>query len=165
LSVDAQEFVPRSEDWAMSDGFAEDVRQGKLEVEREERAVRIIVAFFRRVRWKKRRCDKAAARAGRDTAAGSAQAGALAAGNIEQFDRFQRLRRYVRACSCVCAHARTCTETLRSLACSSMHTCTHTHTHTPVTGQLFRAWTTQRPRVVLWKSTHVRPKCAWTCRV
>ena len=131
LSVDAQEFVPRSEDWAMSDGFAEDVRQGKLEVEREERAVRIILAFFRRVRWKKRRRDKAAARAGRvDTAAGSAQAGALAAGNIEQFDRFQRLRRYVRAFSCVCAHARTCTETLRPLhvqACTHAHTHTHTH--------------------------------------
>jgi hypothetical protein len=103
LSADAPAFASVPEDWTLNDGFEveESVRLDELELEREERAVGIIVAFFRSVRWKKRRRDKAMAQAeGATHGIGAANAaGMLSLGqNLEQFDRYQRLKRYVSAC-------------------------------------------------------------------
>jgi hypothetical protein len=113
LSADVPAFVPRPEDWTLNDGFEveESVQLDELELEREERAVGIIVAFFRSVRWKKRRRDKAVALAeGANHGIGAVNAAEMLsfAQNLEQFDRFQRLKRYVSACNHVCVRAHAC---------------------------------------------------------
>ena len=112
-AADVPAFVPRPEDWTLNDGFEveESVQLDELELEREERAVGIIVAFFRSVRWKKRLRDKAVALAeGTNHGIGAVNAAGMLsfAQNLEQFDRFQRLKRYVSACNHVCVRAHAC---------------------------------------------------------
>ena len=146
LSADAPVFAPLPEDWTLNDGFEvedESVRLDELELEREERAVGIIVAFFRSVRWKKRRRNKAVALAeGANHGLGAANAaGMLSFGqNLEQFDRYQRLKRYVSACNHVCARAHACIQ-MNSRTCAHKNsltsffshfvqrTCAHAHIH------------------------------------
>jgi hypothetical protein len=145
LSADAPAFAPLPDDWTLNNGFEveESVRLDELELEREERAVGIIVAFFRSVRWKKRRHNKAVALAeGANHGLGATNAaGMLSLGqNLEQFDRYQRLKRYVSACNHVCVRAHACIQMnsqarahKNALTCFFsqfvQRTCAHAHIH------------------------------------